>query len=227
MESAENNQKNKAFEKFTIVTVKRSEIRLASYNPRLITDDARKKLKENIKRVGLLDPIIVNKTTMNVVSGHQRLQVLDQLNGKKDDYDVTVSMVELDEKTEKEQNVFMNNPFGQGEFDQVKLPDLLKEINADFAGFELKDIYQSFGENALKDSPEALKEMSKVIDDFSERMISIKEKTTARDSDLDYYLVLVFKNYDHRKEFTDRVGLEDNMFVDQKELESKIRALPS
>jgi hypothetical protein len=123
------------FERFEIRKIKRSQIRLASYNPRIITTEARKLLKDNIKRVGLLDPIIWNITTGNVVSGHQRLQQLDTLNGKKDDYELTVAAVELDEKTEIEQNIFMNNPMGQGEYDQVKLPDLLKEINADFAGF--------------------------------------------------------------------------------------------
>jgi hypothetical protein len=216
-------EKNK-FEKFTIVTIKRSQIRLAEYNPRTITPESRKLLKNNIKRVGLLDPIIWNKVTGNVVSGHQRLQCLDILNGKKDDYELTVSQVVLDEKTEKEQNIFMNNPFSQGEYDQIKLPQLLKEINIDFTGFNAASIHQAFGEDILSEQPEKLLEMSKKIDAFSERINAVKENTYKRDDD-NFYLVLVFKNYEDRKLFTDKYKMEDEMFVDPRTLENRISAI--
>jgi hypothetical protein len=210
------------FERFEIRKIKRSQIRLASYNPRIITTEARKLLKDNIKRVGLLDPIIWNITTGNVVSGHQRLQQLDTLNGKKDDYELTVAAVKLDEKTEIEQNIFMNNPMGQGEYDQVKLPDLLKEINADFAGFNAAEIHKAWGEDILKDKPEDLLKMSENIDAFSGRMNAARDKAAKRENDMDFYLCLVFKNYEERKAFTDRLGLEDNMFTDPRLVEDQI-----
>jgi hypothetical protein len=218
----ETNEKRPAFEKFVIVTLKRSDIRAAEYNPRTITPEALKLLRANIKRVGLLDPIIVNKTTMNVVSGHQRLACLDVLNGKKEDYEITVSLVELTEQQEKEQNIFLNNPFAQGEFDQIKLPDLLKEINIDFSGFSAADVHREFGENVLADKPEALLEMSKKIDEFSETMTAFKEKSNKRDDDMDFYLVLVFKNYEERKAYTDKYALPDDLFQDPATLTDRI-----
>jgi hypothetical protein len=219
-----NEIKNNGFEKFTIEKIKRSQIRLAEYNPRTITPEARKLLKDNIKRVGLLDPIIWNRTTGNVVSGHQRLQCLDTLNEKKagDDYELTVSAVELDEKTEKEQNIFMNNPFAQGEYDQIKLPDLLKDLEIDLTGFDATTIHKEFGEDILHDKPEELKKMAEKFDAFSEQMTAMKNKSQERDNDNDFYLVLVFKNYQGRKEFTDKYGLEDSLYCNPATLESRI-----
>ena len=113
------------YENFDIEVVSRSQIHEAEYNPRKITDSAFKKLKKwfSAEGKGQLSPITVNKKTMNVVSGHQRLRVLDTLNRGKE-YKLTVAMVELDEKTEVEANVFMNNASAQGEFDYDLLGDL-------------------------------------------------------------------------------------------------------
>lgn len=216
---------DKKFEKFTIVTVWRSEIRVAEYNPRVITPEALKLIRENIKKVGLLDAIIWNKTTGNLVSGHQRLQCLDALNGRKEDYQLTVAQVELDEKTEKEQNVFLNNPFAQGSFDQIKLPELLKEIDIDKTGFSAADVHREWGEDVLKDKPEDLLEMSKRIDEFSGRLNAEKARTDARD-DTDFYLVLVFKNHDERKAYTDKLGLQDELFQDPAAVTDRIKAAP-
>lgn len=213
------------FEKYSVIVVKRSQIRLAKYNPRTITTEAKKELKENIKRVGMLDPIIWNSTTGNVVSGHQRLSVMDSLNKSKDDYELTVSQVELDEKSEIEQNIFMNNPLAQGEYDQLKLPDLLKGINAKLAGFSAASIHKAWGEDALSEDPQALKEMSEKIDSFSEKMNAVKERTSERDNDTDFYLCLVFRNYDERKLFTDKYQMEDNLFVDPHFLEDQIKSI--
>jgi hypothetical protein len=188
-----------------------SEIRAAEYNPRTITPEALKLIRENIKRVGL-----------NVLSGHQRLACLDVLNGKKEDYEITVSLVELTEQQEKEQNIFMNNPFAMGEYDQEKLPELLKGINIDFSGFSAADVHREWGEDILKDKPEALLEMSKKIDEFSATMTAFKEKSNKRDDDMDFYLVLVFKSYEDRKAYTDKYGLPDDLFQDPSTLTDRI-----
>ena len=50
------------------ITLKRSQISLADYNPRRITAEARKLLKKNLETVGLMGGIIYNKTTGNLVS---------------------------------------------------------------------------------------------------------------------------------------------------------------
>jgi len=125
--------------------VMRSEITLAAYNPRKITPEARKLLKDNLKRVGLLGGIVWNEDTGNLVSGHQRVSVMDEINryepeSGKNDYPITVSVVHFDEKTEKEQNLFANNRNAQGEFDDDMLRTMLAGIDYSYAGFDDFDL---------------------------------------------------------------------------------------
>ena len=125
------------------ITVRRSEINFANYNPREISDEARKMLKANLKRVGLLGGIVWNKTTGNLVSGHQKVAIMDEVNRYNDgdnDYVLEVDVAELDEKTEKEQNIFMNNRSVQGEFDDEMLKSMLSDIDFSNAGLDDFDL---------------------------------------------------------------------------------------
>lgn len=62
------------------VELNRSAIHFANYNPRKLSDESRKTLKRGIKKFGLVGGIVVNKRTgLTVVSGHQRLSVMDEL----------------------------------------------------------------------------------------------------------------------------------------------------
>ena len=112
-------------------TVRRSEIQFASYNPRVISEDARKKLKKNMQTVGLLGGVVWNIRTGNLVSGHQKVSIMDAVNRYN---------VDFDEKTEKEQNLFMNNKAVQGTYDDDMLRSLLSEIDYVNAGFEDMDL---------------------------------------------------------------------------------------
>lgn len=137
-------RQNKIFQPEQI-TVKRSQINFAAYNPRLISDEARKKLKKNMQNIGLLGGIVWNETTGNLVSGHQRVAIMDSVNRYdpetgKNDYEFRVEVVHLDEKTEKEQNLFMNNRNVQGEYDDDMLRKLLVDIDYENAGFEDMDL---------------------------------------------------------------------------------------
>jgi len=135
------------FQKFTIVRMSRRDLKGAKYNPRVISADAKKRLKKNLEEVGLLQPVVWNKTTGNVVGGHQKLAILDVLEGT-DDYLLDVAVVKLSAKREIEQNVFMNNPAAQGDWDLRALADLLTDkdikISPDNTGFnplELEIMY--------------------------------------------------------------------------------------
>ena len=126
-------------------TVMRSEMNPAAYNPRRITDEAKKLLKDNLKRVGLLGGIIWNEDSGNIVSGHQRITVMDEVNRYdpatgEHDYPITVSVVHFDEKTEKEQNLFANNKNAQGEFDDDLLRSMFDGIDYALAGFDEFDL---------------------------------------------------------------------------------------
>lgn len=52
--------------------VKISDIKPASYNPRLISSEAFEELQGSLKTLGFILPIIVNKDNMTIVAGHQR-----------------------------------------------------------------------------------------------------------------------------------------------------------
>ena len=91
-----------------------SELVPAPYNPREISEAALRGLRESIHRYGLVEPIIWNERTGNVVGGHQRLLVLKADGVAETD----VVVVDLPEVEEKALNVALNNPAIAGEFTQ-------------------------------------------------------------------------------------------------------------
>lgn len=125
--------------------VLRSQIKLAEYNPRRISEDARKALKANLKRLGLMGGIIWNEDTGNLVGGHQKVQIIDEVNRynpdtKENDYEIRVEVVHLSEKEEMEQNMFLNNKAVQGDFDDDLLRNVLRQIDHTAAGFNDFDL---------------------------------------------------------------------------------------
>lgn len=127
------------------ITIQRSQINFASYNPRRLSDTAKKKLKANLKRIGLAGGIVWNETTGNLVSGHQRLSIIDEIekynpDTHENDYPIRVEVLQLSGKEEKEQNIFFNSTTAQGEFDNDLLAALIPEIDYDLAGLDEADI---------------------------------------------------------------------------------------
>lgn len=83
-----------------IVTLPVSDLHPADYNPRkdLAPGDKQyEKLARSIETFGYVEPIVWNRTTGNIVGGHQRLKVLVQ-NGYTE---VQVVEVELNEQEER------------------------------------------------------------------------------------------------------------------------------
>jgi preprotein translocase subunit Sss1 len=164
-------------EAFEIVKVNRQEIHGADYNPRKITEAARKKLKAGYKRWGNVQPPVVNFRTMNIVGGHQKIKVMDDLI-RRNDYDLTVAMVDLDEKEEIALNVFLNNPSAQGEWDIMLLQDIKQQYpDIDYVedmGFDQSDI-----DVMLLDT--AKEEFDLVTDTVSEAKRETKKAKTSED----------------------------------------------
>ena len=130
----------KTIESFEMKIVNRALINNAPYNPRTITEEASKKLKKSLKKFGLISPLTVNKRTMNLVGGHQRLFILDSIH-KKNDYNLNVCMCDLDEMQEKEANILLNNQNAAGDWDSEKLNELFSEgIEFEEVGFDLNDL---------------------------------------------------------------------------------------
>ena len=90
----------------------------AEYNPRQLTKDQYKGLRDSIERFGLVDPIIVNKHKDRkniVVGGHQRLRIAKELGYKS----VSCVEVELTPEKEKELNIRLNKNVGEWDYDAL------------------------------------------------------------------------------------------------------------
>lgn len=109
-----------------IQKLKISELKAAKYNPRKKlekTDESYKRIKASIEEFGFIDPIIVNINNMTVVGGHQRLEILKELNYE----EIECVVVNLDDKQEKRLNLSLNK--NSGFWDNTKLEELFEELN--------------------------------------------------------------------------------------------------
>ena len=116
-----------------------ADMNRAAYNPRVDLqpeDEEDQAIERSLKRHGLVQPIVWNRRTNTVVSGHQRLTVLEA----QGETEVTVSVVDLDNIQEKELNVALNKI--TGEWDDDKLSVILNELGeeATDTGFTLPEI---------------------------------------------------------------------------------------
>jgi hypothetical protein len=182
------------YQTFEIERIKRSQIKKAKYNPRFIEKDAEKRLKKSLNKkkggFGLLETLVWNKETGNLVAGHQRLTQLDILEKyPKNDYMLDVASVSLSERDEIKANVQLNNPSLQGEFDLEELAELSlnNDISFESMGFSDVDIEIMFSGDSrfnelfedseeVTDTKEKLKDIKK---DRSEMANKMKEENSA------------------------------------------------
>lgn len=129
--------------------VRRSDVEFAHYNPRLMNSGSKKRLREGIKRYGLVERPVYNTLTGHLIGGHQRTGECDRLQGyPKDcpDYLLPINAVSLDDTKEKELNVLLNNPSVQGTYDTAALQALFEDgANPFTAGFESMELQFMFG----------------------------------------------------------------------------------
>lgn len=202
-----NSTKSK-YQKYIVETVHRSEIKNAEYNPRIIDTEAKKKLKENLEKHGLIEPIVWNRKTGNLVGGHQRLEALDTLEGSKD-YTLDVSVISVDERDEAILNVQLNNPSMQGTWDLDKLADMNLDFGIDFEemGFDQFDIDFMFdGDDRfsqLFETPEA-EATKNTLSEIKEARENMNERMDER-GNLNWYTMIVFKDEEEKKEFYKKI----------------------
>lgn len=220
------------------VELKRSAIRFASYNPRKISEESRKTLKRGIKKFGLVGGIVVNKRTgLTVVSGHQRLSVMDELqkynpDTHENDYCIRVDVVDMDEKEEKELNILANNPNAQGSWDYDALRELVPDIDYKDAGLTEADLnmigcdflLQTEEENNIANELESM--MSEVnerheaekaqrqmeraakTDHMKDVKQKVKDAAQKQAQDMDAYVMLSFDTWEAKAAFCRRFGYD-------------------
>lgn len=162
-----------------IITLPVSDLHPADYNPRkdLAPGDKQyEKLARSIETFGYVEPIVWNRTTGNIVGGHQRLTVLMNEGVTETD----VSVVDLDETAEKQLNIAMNKV--TGEWDEVKLKELLDGLGdaAPETGFDLYEI------EALENNVDALVDGDFLDSELKsiEETFNISLKFSAEDRDV-------------------------------------------
>ena len=105
----------------------------ATYNPRKDlkpNDEEYIKIKNSIENFGFVSPLVINKD-MTVIGGHQRLKVLIELGYT----EIECIIVDLDKTSEKALNIALNKI--QGDWDEEKLENLLKELKTENFDLEL------------------------------------------------------------------------------------------
>lgn len=231
------------------VELNRSAIHFADYNPRKLSEESRKTLKRGIKKFGLVGGIVVNKRTgLTVVSGHQRLSVMDELQKfPENDYRIRVDVIDVDEKQEKELNILMNNPNAQGSWDYDALARIMPDIDYKDAGLTDADLnmigcdflLQTEEENSLADELEDMMhplvqreeaekaarqlERAEKVSHMKDVKQQVREQAQKQAQDMDAYVMLSFDTFEAKAAFCERFGYDPYMkFIKGEVFDSQI-----
>jgi|688.fasta_scaffold359975_2 hypothetical protein len=206
------------YQKFSIEKINRVQLKNAPYNPRQIDEKSKKKLQKVIKKNGLVEPLVWNRRTGHLVGGHQRIKIIDSLEGH-GNYSLDVAVIDVSEKEEMEANIALNNSESQGEFDLGKLSEMFKTHKLDYesAGYDTSDMFRMFGENptamAASTTAENLEEMAENLSKLRELSDHVRE-TVVNEEDSRFYAVVVFKDHNSRRRWTTGIGIGDERYVD-------------
>lgn len=212
---------NSKYQKFTIETIHRSQIKNAEYNPRVMDKEAKKRLREGLKKHGLVSTLTWNRRTGNLVGGHQRLEQLDALEGTQD-YSLDVCVIDVDEAEEAILNVQLNNPSMQGDWDLEKLAMITDEFGVDFddMGFSKLDIdFMYDGDERFTEmfeSPE-VEEVKKGLEEVKAARQASKERMEEKNN-INFYSIIVFEDEKAKAEFYRRINTplsEEYLTVDK------------
>lgn len=173
-----------------IQKIKITELKPAKYNPRKDLkpeDEEYQKIKKSITEYGCVIPLVVNKD-MTIIGGHQRLKILEDLGYT----EIECVVVDYDKNKEKGCNITLNNENVSGEWDKLKLEELMAELkkedfNMENTGFSfdevddiLKDITGSKEDEF--DLEEELKEIEQPISKLGDIWILGKHRLMCGDS---------------------------------------------
>jgi len=138
-----------------------NSIIFSEYNPRQLTKDQHKDLKDSIERFGIVDPLIINthKDRENIlIGGHQRLRIIKEMGYDK----VPCVEVELSYDLEKELNIRLNKNTGEWDWDALAnyfdVGDLLDWgfTEDDLQFFEPEPVQGLIGDDEIPEVEEAV-----------------------------------------------------------------------
>lgn len=205
------------------ITIKRSQINFAPYNPKRHTKELIRKQLKNFKDIGLLGGIVWNEATGNLVTGHKRMMALD-IYYKYDginDYDIKVEKCQLTEKQEKEQNIFMDAKSTNTRQSYDLLAVLIPDIDYKFAGLEIDEmnlIAIEIPEMNIISNNEVKKDFKELAKSVEEKKEIIKKEKARIKESIGYekggtYLTLSFDNCDNKAQFCERFGFDSEIVI--------------
>ncbi|MAF36467.1 DNA methylase [archaeon] len=107
------------------------------YNPRILTDDKKEKLKASLEKFNLAEVPAVNTDNV-IIAGHQRIKVLMELGRGDDIIDVRVPNRTLTAQEFKEYNITSNVPTGYWDMDVLE--EMFSDIDLEALGLNIDEI---------------------------------------------------------------------------------------
>lgn len=223
------------------VFVKRSQLKYSAYNPKRHSKEQINQIKKNIKSVAFLGGIVWNSLTGNLIDGHKRVMALDIIhgyNGNSDtDYEIKVEKIQLDTKTEKEQNIFQTQSRSQLELDLLR--DMIPDIDYKNAGLTDEDLSLIGFDVSMKTDVEndiakqladlnAPNEAQKAIDkaDIKQKKEIIRQQAEEKAGNMNSYVMLNFETLDAKRAFMLRFGFnEDDSVIKGEVFENMIEKI--
>lgn len=217
--------------------IKRSQINLNPINPKRHSDEKVKLQKKNLQKVGFLGGIVWNEKSGNLIDGHRRVKAMD-LHYKYDgtsitDYKVKVEVVNLDEKTEKEQLTYM--AVGNTKPDIDLIANYISDIDYTDVGLDIGELNDILAINmdtpSLSDSLDDLLSPitsfdeigtsatnEKTYEEKKEHMKAVKQQVKdnaiEKQQNEEAYITLSFSSYNAKDDFCDLLGIStDDKFV--------------
>lgn len=121
-----------------IVQIPTSLLDANDYNPNIIEENIMVRLKKDVERVGIKQPIIVRKHPTEkkkyiIIDGEHRWRVATDLKIK----EVPCEILDMDDNEAKIMTITMNR--FRGEFDSIKLAEVLKSLKDTYSAEELEE----------------------------------------------------------------------------------------
>lgn len=162
-----------------------AELKPAEYNPRIMHRSEFEGLKASILEFGQADAVVVNKD-MTIIGGHMRVEAMKALGYK----DVFCIVLDVDKRTEKKLNVTLNSQAISGNYDSLKLAEIIEV-------FKLDDNFEDLRLDVIEplDLSEQIESEYEGMPEFSQDDQSAYRK-----------LIINFKSEDDVQGFADLIG---------------------
>jgi len=219
------------------VELLRSQIKLHEKNPRTIPEENRKALKRGIKKFGMVGGIVVNKRTdYTLVSGHQRLSVMDELQRynaetKDNDYSIRVDLIDVEEKEEKELLILLNIDYKDAGLTEQDLDIIGVDFNfqteeENTIADELDTLMEQVREERQTEVAQKQAERAEKVAHMKQVKEEVKQAATKAAANMDAYLMLSFDNWEAKKDFCEKFGFDpEEKFLKGEVFEQKIDTL--